>query len=352
MKNLQKLDELKHMDQLQHLQQLPQLQHMDQLQHIESLDKLQPLAQLQHLDKLANLQQLDKLQNLSVMKNMHFLEQLQHMDHLQQLQLLNRLGELQELDRLKNMQILNKLHEMRSLSELPQLSNLQYMENLRQLNNLHRLQQLEVLNRLRILDKLLAFNFTSLLYLLSILVPGLVFQETIALLMHGRMGLKRSLVLMIVYNVLNILVCIVFAFNLLEQFAHQPFAYYSIWFSILILIPFLAGGLVTLLARMPHFGKLAEFVSVAPRHVTNAWERFFSGKESYRVIITLNNEEKIMGIFQRNMEAPKTADPNDIYLTETSHYNPQAREWQDLKQPVNAWVKGSEIKMVELSTET
>jgi hypothetical protein len=360
MKNLQKLDQLKQLqhiesldklqplNQLQHIESLDKLQPLNQLQHIESLDKLQPLNQLQHLDKLSNLQMLDKLQNLSAINNMHYLDKLQHVDHLQQLRMLDKLGNLQELARLQNMQTLKNLNQMQNLNELSRLNNLQYMENLQQMHNLQSLQQLEVLNRLNILNNLLAFKLHRFLYLLSIVVPGLIFQETITLLGHSRLGLKRALVLMTAYNVLNLILCAAYGFRFLEEFSAQPLVYYAGWFCILILFPILIGSLVSFLSRSRLFTSLTGIQYRA----ANAWDRFLAKAENYQMVITLNNEEKIRGIFHRSDARPETGDPRDIYFTETAHYDPASKEWKKLGQPVNIWVKGSEIKIVELSPES
>ncbi len=59
-----------------------------------------------------------------------------------------------------------------------------------------------------------------------------------------------------------------------------------------------------------------------------------------------------MGVFHRGESAPDTDDPMGMYFTETSYYNAEEKEWKKLEQPVSTWVKGSEIKIVELSRPT
>jgi hypothetical protein len=305
-----------------------------------NLDELKNLQELRHLDNLDELKELSKLQNLHLLNNMHYLQKLQHLDQLQQLHMLNRMAAL------------DKLNQLQKLNELLQLSKLHYMENLHELDNLHRLQQLDVLNRLRIVDRLLNFNFTTLLYLLSIFVPGLVFQETISLLLHEKLGVKRSLVLMVIYNVLSLLMCLLFGFHWITSLLpeHKPYQYVA-WFGILVLFPCFFGWLVSVLANTPRFRNVAQRMTSSRQKVVNAWEHFLSGAESYRVVITLNNEEKLMGIFQSGRPAPETVEPNDLYFTETSHYDPHDTEWKELVQPVDVWVKGSEIKMLEVAPQ-
>lgn len=312
------------------LDELKNLQELKQLSEMENLQKLDKLDQLQHLDKLSNLQALSKLQSLSAMNNMHYLDKLQHIDNLRQLHLLSQLEKMQELSR---------------------LNNLQYMENLRQLNHLQSLQQLEVMNQLNVLNKLLSFNFNTLLYLFSIFIPGLVFQETITLLAPTQLGWKRAFVVMTVYNILNLLLCAAFGFHFLEHFLDQQPIYYTGWFCILLLLPVLAGGLVALLSRVPRFSQLSAYLTGMRLQAANTWDRFLTEAENYRIVITLNNEEKLMGVFHREEAVPQIDDPMGMYFTETSHYDPQFREWKELQQPTHIWVKGSEIKIVELSTQ-
>lgn len=352
LRNLQNLDKLEHMDQLRHIQGLDKLEHMDKLQHIEGLDKLQKLDQLQHLDKLSNLQALNQLQNLDMLKHM---QQLEKLNQLQNMQMLDRLGELEKLNQLQNMHVLTKLdqlNQMKNLQELPALSNLQQMAKLTELQNLQNLQQIEALNRLRVLDRLLNFDFTTLLYLFSVIVPGLVFQETVVLFTRGKIDFKRAMVLMVIYNIVNLLLGVVVLFDFFTQLSAQPVVYYLAWFVMLIAAPIGFGWLLALVAKAPRAERFSELLITKPKHVVaNAWERFLTEAESYQIVITLNNAEKIMGFFQKGSPTPATVDPNDLYFTETAHYDPQATTWTDLERPVNVWVKGSEIKMVEVSPQ-
>lgn len=355
LRNLQNLDKLENMKNLRYIDGLDKLEHMDKLQHIEGLDKLQKLDQLQHLDKLSNLQALNQLQNLDMLKHM---QQLEKLNQLQNMRMLDRLGELEKLNQLQNMHVLTRLdqleqlNQMKHLQELPALSNLQQMSKLTELRNLQDLQQIEVLNRLKVLDRLLSFDFTTLLYLFSVIVPGLVFQETVVLFTRGKIDFKRAMVLMVIYNVVNLLLGVVVLFDYFSRLSAQPAVYYLAWFVMLILAPIGFGWLLALVAKAPRAERFSELLITKPKHVvTNAWERILTEAESYQIVITLNNAEKIMGFFQKGSPTPATVDPNDLYFTETAHYDPQATTWTDLERPVNVWVKGSEIKMVEVSPQ-
>jgi hypothetical protein len=362
---LENLQELRNLNQLQNSRNLEQLQGLRDLENLRDLQHLQNLNQLQYtqnLSQLDRLQQLSTLDRLELLGNMRQLEKLQHVDHLQQLQMLKRLDQMEELGKLQNLHQLgslnnlnnlNNLSQLDKLDQLPRLNQLQYMQNL---NQLERLDQLESINRLRVVDRLLDFNVQTLLYLSSWVVPGLIFQEAVSIFSERRVGLRRSLVLMTIYNVLNILMCIVLVYNYLsaQLLADHPVYYYGIWLAILLALPFLLGWMVARLANASYFGRpMKALVSSVPAQaITNAWDRFLTEAESYQVVITLNNERKIMGVFKRGMPTPQTTDPDDLYFTETSQYDPKSSEWKPLERPTEVWVKGSEIKMVEVTPQS
>ncbi|HEY9685680.1 MAG TPA: DUF6338 family protein [Coleofasciculaceae cyanobacterium] len=361
---LENLPELRNLNQLQNTQNLEQLQNLRNLQDLKDLQHLQNLNQLQYtqnLSQLDRLQQLSQLDRLELLSNMRQLEKLHHVDHLQQLQMLKRLdvmeqlGNLKNLHQLGNLDRLDNLKQLSQLDKMDQLPNLTQLQHMQNLNQLERLNQLETLNRLRVLDRLLDFNLQTLLYLSSVFVPGLIFQEAVSIFSERRVGFRRSLVLMTLYNVLSILICILFVYNYLnaQLLAQHPVYYYAIWFVILLALPFLLGWMVARLANASYFGRpMKALVSSMPAQaITNAWDRFLTEAESYQVVITLNNERKIMGVFRRGMPTPQTTDPDDLYFTETSQYDPQASEWKPLEHPTEVWVKGSEIKMVEVTPQ-
>lgn len=326
---MEKLDNLQHLDQLQNMQKLDELQRLDQLQNMQKLDQLEHMDQLQNLDKLQDLQHMDQFQHLDQLSKLRDLHQLQNMQNLQQIQHLDRLS---------------LLGQMKDLEKLNQLRDMRHMDSL---SNLKSLDKLQVLDRLAIFDKLL--KISSLLYLLSFIVPGLIFQEVISLLLGG-VTLKRSLVLMTLYNVLNLFVCMMFVYPHLAAKEPYPFQYYGIWFAILILAPALLGGLIAWLT--PFFNRLFnQAVTIPTKIMNNQWGQLLAGAQNYQIIITMNNEEKIRGIVSKAMPSPSAMDPRGLYLTETSHYSPDMKNWEELERPVGVWVKGTEIKMMEVSPE-
>ncbi len=369
LRNLQELRELKNLDnleQLQNAQQLEKLDNLQQLHHMQNLNQLQPLHNLRDLDKLQDLsklqslqdlhqlQGLGKLDNLSLLKHMRHLEELHQTDQLQVLSRLESLEKLNNLHHLQalrdaNLQQLGHLDTLNNMKELSRLSQLQHIDGLSQLQNLD---QLAVLSRLKILDKLGDINQHTFLYLFSFLVPGLIFQEAISFFLHDRLELKRAFVLMVAYNMANFLVLMQFLLSganrtLLNQ---NPLAYYLFWGSVLLLAPFLLGWLVAALTKGSRVGRF--FKGLLPaKAMASAWDKFLTDAENYRVVITLNNEEKISGFFRKSEPRPEPDDPNDLYFTETSHYDPNATQWETLTQPAGVWVKGSEIKMLEVTPE-
>lgn len=371
LKNLSRLDELQNMKQLEQLNKLDKLDNLQQLQHLEKLDSLnqlqqmqsldglnqlnqmqhlQELGKLQYLDKMANMQALNQLQNLNLLKNMKHLEQLHHLDQLQQLKILQRLEKLEYLTQLQ------KLQELRGLDKLNNLHQLSYTSNLADLGNLNKLHELLPLNRLGAIERAWDFNYTSLLYLSSVIVPGLIFQEAVTIFLKERLGVKRSVVLMAIYNVLTLFVCINFVYNRLTLvlLAKNPIYYYSTWFCVLLLLPLVLGWLLAFLMNRSALG--VSFKNALIRQpvltVANAWGRFLSEAESYYIVITLKNNKRIKGTFSKGKSMPETSHPNDLYVTETSYCEPSSTEWKALEEPIGIWVKGTEIKMVEVTLPT
>ncbi len=347
---LDNLQQLQHLDKLENLSQLQQMQSLDGLEKLNQMHHLQELSKLQHLDKMVNLQALNQLQNLNLLKNMQHLEQLHRLDQLQQLKILQRLEKLEYLSRLQ------KLQELKDLDKLNDLHQLSYMTYLGDLSNLNKLRALAPLNRLTAIERTWDFNYASLLYLSSVIVPGLIFQEVVTLFLKERLGVKRSVVLMAVYNVLTLLICLKFVYNrlTLTLLAENPIYYYSTWFCVLLLLPFLFGWLLAFLMNQSVFG--GSFKNVLLRQpvltVSNAWGKFLSEAESYYIVITLKNNKRIKGTFSKGKAMPQTSHPNDLYVTETSYCDPASTEWQSLDEPMGIWVKGTEIKMVEVTLPT
>lgn len=362
LQQLQKLDQMEHMDhldKLDNLQQLPELEHMDQLQNIQGLDQLQNMDSLKNLDQLQNMQALHQLSNLDMMKYMQSLGQLYRLDHLKQLQLLNRMEELEKLNNLQslqNLKLLKNLDQMQSLHELPQLNQLNQLDQLSQLSQMSQLQNLQGLDKLQPLNQLQvlkpvtsSLNYNSLLLLLSVIVPGFVFLEVFGFFFRKRLGIRHSLMMMVVYNIVNMLVCMLMIYSHVNSplYKSNPVLYCLVWFAVLLLIPAMLGWGVALLSRLPAMSSIV--TRMTPQAVRSAWDRFLTEAESYTVTITLNNEEKLQGIFRRGMPTPSTSDPNDLFFTETSHLEPNATEWKALEHPVGVWVKGSEIKFLEVT---
>lgn len=342
------LDKLENLQELRQLPELRNMQHMDQLQNLDKLNQLQHMDQLQNLDKLNQMQNFQELRNLDKLDQLQNFQQLQHLDKMAELQNLNQLSQMQHLSQIQNLDKLSQLHLLGKMSELHQLNMLKDMQNMQSLNNLKSLDKLQVLDRLAIFDRLLRFE--SLFYLLSFLVPGLIFQEVIALLLGG-LSIKRALVLMTLYNVISILGCLLFVYHLLPPLEAYPLRYYGAWFAILIAVPALLGWLVALIT--PAINRVYNHaVNIPTKIMANKWGSLLSGANTYQIIITMTNEEKIRGLVTKEIPTPETIDPNGLYLTETSHYSPTGQNWEDLERPVGVWVKGTEIKMMEVTPET
>lgn len=358
LQSLKKLDQLEHLDkldnlkQLEHLEQLNKLDSLNQLQQLPALEPLnrldqvhhlQELGKLKHLDKLVNMQELSQLQNLNMLKQMEHLQQLHHLDRLQQLEMMQRLEKLEHLNQLPQLQ------ELRNLAQLSNISHLNQLSRLSQLNKLRPLNQLETI------DRVWDFNYASLLYLSSIIVPGLIFQETLTIFLKEQLGMKRAIVLVAVYNVLTLFLCLNFVYHrlTLTALAKDPVYYYFAWFCVLLLFPFLLGWLVAFLMNQPALGASLKkaLIQMPTQTVTNAWAHFLTEAKSYRVLITLKDDTKIIGTFSKGMSIPNTSNPNDLYVRETSHFDPITGHWKELEQSIGIWVKGSEIKMVEITPQ-
>jgi hypothetical protein len=361
LQGLQKLDQLEHLDKLDKLENLKQLEHLNkldklvnlnQLQQMQSLEPLNKLDQVHHLQELSKLQHLDKLVNMQELSQLQNLSMLKQMEHLQQLHHLNRLQQLQMMQRLEKLERLNQLPQLQELRNLSLLSNTSHLD---QLSKLSQLDKLDPLNRLGAIDRAWDFNYASLLYLSSIIVPGLIFQETITIFLKERLGARRAIVLMAVYNVLTLFLCLNFVYNrlTLNLLTEDPLYYYSAWFCVILLFPFLLGWLVAFLMNKSALGSSIKkaLIQTPAKTVPNAWDRFLTEAESYRVVITLKDDKKIMGTFSRGMAVPETSNPNDLYVDETSHYDPTVGHWKELEKPVGIWVKGTEIKMVEVTPQ-
>lgn len=354
--NLQELEHLRHLrdmgqlnrlEDLQRLEYLEQLENLGQLRELENLDNLPNLEQMDNLEQLQKLENLDQLQNMDLLNRLQNLEQLQKMDHLQQLELLQK---LEELTRLRDLQTLNNLNHLESLGQLDKLQNLDELSRLRELEDL---EQLSGLERLSVLDRAEGLDTTTALFFIaSMVAPGFIYQEAFSIFGERRLKFQHAIVLMIFYNVLNMFLCIRFVYGyvterLLDQ---NAFYFYAAWFIVLLLLPFTLGWLSAVLTNRCLLGEsFKEIMYAKPAGtVPNAWERFLTESERYEMLVTLTNNEKVKGFFQKGMEIPETSDPSDLYLTETSRYDPQAAEWEKRHPRANMWVKGSEIKMVEL----
>jgi hypothetical protein len=335
------LDELENLKELQNMQKLDQLQNLDKLREMNHMDQLQNLDKLQDLNKLQDLQHMDNLQNLDKLQHM---DQFQHLEKLSKLQDLYQLQEMRHLDQIQHLDRLNLLNRMDQLGQLNQLRDMQYMQSL---SNLKSLDKLQVLDRLKVLDRLLELK--TLLYVLGFLVPGFIFQEVVSLLLRG-VTLKRSLVSMTVYNVINLFACILFVYPVLNTLEDRPFLYYGGWLAILLLVPAVLGLLVAW--AIPSINRLYTKVNIPTRMVAARWGDLLSGAATYRVIVTMNNEEKIRGIVSKEIPTPQSVEPGGLYITETSHYDPERKDWQELAQPMGVWVKGTEIKMMEVAPES
>ncbi|WP_373532526.1 DUF6338 family protein [Vampirovibrio sp.] len=343
LKKLEYLDKLDKLDKLDGLNQLQQLHLLEPLNKLNQIQHLQELDRLKYLEQLTHMQALNKLQNLTMLKQMNQLEHLHHLDRVQQLQILQRLEKLEHLNQLPQLQALNNLNQLSSTDSLYQLSHLK------------QLAQLHPLNELSAIDRVWDFNYASLLYLASVIVPGLVFQEAITLFSKKKLGVRRAIVWMSIYNVFTLFLCIGYVYNrlTLTLLSSDPVYYYFVWFCIILFFPFIFGRLVAFLLNRSIL-KINPKKVLAPESrlsIANGWGAFLTKAKSYQVIITLKNDTKIMGTYSNEMPMPEASNPNDIYVKETSHFDPLTQSWKALEQPRSVWVKGTEIKMVEITPQ-
>lgn len=366
LEQMEQLDQLRHLDKLDRLEQLDQLNQMDQLQHLDQLQRMEQLGELEllqymhQLDELRHLEQMGQLDQLNTLENLAQLDKLNQLDRMSNLGQLDRLQQLDQLGQLhhvQNLQEMSQLQHLTQLNHLSKLSKLDQLNQLGELQRLHQLQDLQNLDRLSILDPVAQnLRLETGLFILSALVPGLVFQEALSLASGKRLGWRRALVWMIAYNVLSLLAALWIMPDIRSiwtPMAEQPGLYYAAWLIVLLGAPALIGGILGWLARA-RFAKsvlLGRLFSAPARQVSNAWGRFLTEAESYHLVITLNNEEKIRAVFHQNAPTPPTSDPDDLYVTETARYNPELDQWHPREQPVGLWVKGSAIKTVELQPE-
>lgn len=357
LRNLREMNQLNRLEDLERLEYLEQLENLGQLQKMDNLDSLQNLEQLDHLEHLPELEQLNQLQNLDLLNRLQSLEQLQRIDHLQQLDLLQRLEELNKLQNLQSLNSLNHLENLNRMEKLGNLDELRMLQKLGHLNELKDLGHLRELEKLSVLDRTEGLDTTTALFFIaSMIAPGVIYQEAFSLFGERRLKFRHAMVLMLFYNVLNMFLCVQFIYSYVtnELLARNAFYFYASWFIVLLLLPFALGWLSAVVTNRCLLGKAFKEIMYAnpAQTVSNSWERFLTGAERYEMLVTMNTEEKIKGFFQRGESSPESSDPNDLYLTETSLYDPRTLRWEQRDPSVSIWVRGSEIKTVEVSPQS
>ena len=153
------------------------------------------------------------------------------------------------------------------------------------------------------IDKLILFLF--------FFVPGFLALKFYQILFADeKVDFSKSLYEAVGISCINfaIFFWVIFYINKPEYYKMNPFIYYVITFMTIFITPLLLTWILSIILKTRSFGKF--FVS--PEKVP--WDWHFSRRESYWVIVTLNDGRKIGGKYGMKSRSSASPKPKEIYI--------------------------------------
>ena len=126
------------------------------------------------------------------------------------------------------------------------------------------------------------------------------------------------------------------------------FLYWLLFVTATILVAVVIGVIVSFIKQKNIIIRfLAKFnISSFPSTPT-AWDYVFSKQESYFVIVTLNNGERVRGWYSNNSFASSDQDNKDLFIEKAFFYEKNGK-WIEDKESSGLYIPGNQIKLIEL----
>ena len=133
-----------------------------------------------------------------------------------------------------------------------------------------------------------------------------------------------------------------------DYFTTRPILTGFAWFAILFVGPMIIATIILCLYKFKFFGKATAFFRLNATHpIPTSWDYKFSRiNEKKWVVIVLEDDSEIAGLWWANSFASSLADERDVYLEEVYSVSEDGT-WSKVQRTDGMYIKGDKIKLIQ-----
>jgi len=134
-----------------------------------------------------------------------------------------------------------------------------------------------------------------------------------------------------------------------DYFTVHPILTGFLWFAIIFIGPLVIAIITLLLYKFKVLGKIAAYFKVNTVHpIPTAWDYKFSTiTEKKWVVVVLENDIQIAGVWWAKSFASSVAEERDIYLEEVYTIEGEKGLWKKVPRTDGMYIKGNQIKLIQ-----
>lgn len=195
-------------------------------------------------------------------------------------------------------------------------------------------------------------SLPSIFYIISVLVPGFIYNGVISNLMPLRRAREREALLLrfLTATAFNYALAspLIYLLTFRIGFAVHPFGEAFGWFFIIFVLPIV---LAVINAWFLQSGRLARLVNMLGLRFINpiptGWDWIFSTTAPCYILITLADGTEIAGYFGSESMASSDPEHKDIYIERVYTIPGDGGPWLEVERSLGMHVDGSQIAYIE-----
>jgi Family of unknown function (DUF6338) len=195
-------------------------------------------------------------------------------------------------------------------------------------------------------------NFSSIFFIISVLVPGFIYNGVISNLIPLRRSREREVLFLrsLTATAFNYALCspliYLLVFGLI--FPYRPVAQGLCWFAIIFVVPVILAILNAWIMQKDGLTRLARMMRLRfINPIPTGWDWIFSTTGPCYVLITLGDGTEIAGYFGSRSMASSDPERKDIYIEKVYKVPEDGSPWVEVERSLGMHIDGAQIAYIE-----